>query len=61
MNEDRRLAVALMNLSSRAKDQAVLAAAPQLKAGLNVAKSAALIARLDAAQKAAAAKPSRRP
>lgn len=54
---DRRLAVTLANLSSKAKDATILADAPQTKAGLDVAKSAALIAQLTAAQKAVAAKP----
>lgn len=61
MNEEsRRLSVLLANLSAKAKDQAILAAAPQTKASLDALKSAALIAQLADAKKAACEKPRRR-
>lgn len=59
MDATRRLVVDLQNLATRARDAAILADVPQLKAALESARTAALIARLDDAKKAGA-KPRRR-
>lgn len=51
MDATRRLAVDLQNLSAKAKDTVILSTVPQTKAALDAAKTAALIATVDAAQK----------